>query len=288
MGKRYYWLRMKEDFFSSKRIKKLRKLAGGDTYTIIYLKMQLLSLKKEGVLEYTGLESSFAEELALDLDESVDNVQVTLQYLSSCGLIETSDNVNFLLPFAVENIGCETAAAQRMRDMRKRNNVTPMLQMRYGEKEIEKEKRDREEIELELEKDIIAQSSDEPSQKHKAKKPEENPFITLSLNTGEEYPVYPSDISQYKELYPAVDIEQQLRSMKGWCMSNPTKRKTKKGIKRFIDSWLSREQDKFHPSNGRNYRPTPGEVLERAAQKYRSGSADNIVDEKSDNDLPFP
>ncbi len=133
-----------------------------------------------------------------------------------------------------------------------------------------------------------AQSSGEPSHKRKQSKPQGEPFITLTLNTGEEYPIYPSDLSQYKELYPAVDIEQQFRSMKGWCMNNPTKRKTKNGIKRFVNSWLSREQDKFHPSNDRNYRPTPGEVLERAAQKYRSGSADNIVDEKPDSDLPFP
>ena len=131
-----------------------------------------------------------------------------------------------------------------------------------------------------------AQSSGEPSHKRKHPKPQGEPFITLTLNTGEEYPIYPSDISQYKELYPAVDVEQQFRSMKGWCLNNPTKRKTKNGIKRFVNSWLSREQDKFHPSNDRNYRPTPGEVLERAAQKYRSGS--DIVDEKPDSDLPFP
>lgn len=94
-GKRYYWLKLKDDFFSSKRIKKLRKLAGGDTYTIIYLKMQLLAMKKDGILEYTGLEKTFAEELALDLDEEADDVQVTLTYLMSCGLAETSDNVEF-------------------------------------------------------------------------------------------------------------------------------------------------------------------------------------------------
>ena len=45
-NKRYYWLKLMDDFFDSKRIKKLRKMAGGDTYTIIYLKMQLLSLKR--------------------------------------------------------------------------------------------------------------------------------------------------------------------------------------------------------------------------------------------------
>ena len=36
--KKYYWLKLKEDFFRDKKIKKLRKIAGGDTYTIIYLK----------------------------------------------------------------------------------------------------------------------------------------------------------------------------------------------------------------------------------------------------------
>ena len=78
---KYYWLRLKDDFFSSKRIKKLRKLAGGDTYVIIYLKMQLIAMKHDGIIQYTGLEKTFAEELALDIDEDVENVQVTLTYL---------------------------------------------------------------------------------------------------------------------------------------------------------------------------------------------------------------
>ena len=52
---RYYWLKLQEDFFDSKRIKKLRRIAGGDTYTIIYLKMQLMAMKRDGILEYTGL-----------------------------------------------------------------------------------------------------------------------------------------------------------------------------------------------------------------------------------------
>lgn len=148
-GKRYYWLKLKEDFFKSKRIKKLRNMAGGDTYTIIYLKMQLLSLRTEGVLQWTGLEDNFADELALDLDEKPEDVEVTLMYLLKTGLAETIDNVSFILPWVLENTGNETAAAQRMRDMRERrslecNNVTPMLQACYGEKELDIEKRDRE------------------------------------------------------------------------------------------------------------------------------------------------
>ena len=71
-------------------------------------------------------------------------------------------------------------------------------------------------------------------------------FIELILNDNSDYPIYQSDVDEWKELYPAVDVEQQLRSMKGWCKSNPTKRKTKRGIKKFINSWLSKEQDKYH------------------------------------------
>lgn len=152
-GKRYYWLKLQDGFFNSKRIKKLRKLAGGDTFTIIYLKMQLLAMKTDGFLKWTGLEEDFASELALDLDEDTENVKVTLAYLMSCGLVETSDNISFYLPWAVENTGSEGSSAKRMRDLRDRQaslcdaDVTPALRLSDGEKETDID------IELDLEKD---------------------------------------------------------------------------------------------------------------------------------------
>lgn len=117
-GKRFYWLRLVKDFFTSKRIKKLRKLAGGDTFTIIYLKLLLLAMESDGILRWTGLESDFAAEIALDIDEDTENVKVTMAYLLSCGLAESSDKVNFLFPYAVENTGSEGSSAQRMREAR--------------------------------------------------------------------------------------------------------------------------------------------------------------------------
>ena len=56
-NKRYYWIKLKEEFFTDKRIKRLRRISGGDTYTIIYLKLLLLSLKDEGKLYLDGVES---------------------------------------------------------------------------------------------------------------------------------------------------------------------------------------------------------------------------------------
>ena len=70
--------------------------------------------------------------------------------------------------------------------------------------------------------------------------------IELSLNDGTAYGVAKSEIEEWEKLYPAVDIMQELRKMKGWCDANPTKRKTARGIKRFINTWLSKEQDRGH------------------------------------------
>ena len=123
MAERYYWLKLQQDFFASKRIKKMRKLPGGDTLTIIYLKMQLLSLKTDGVLKYAGLEKSFAEELALDLDEEIESVQLALVYMESTGLIETSDNISFLLPYVVQNTGSESSSAERVRKFREKQKL---------------------------------------------------------------------------------------------------------------------------------------------------------------------
>lgn len=68
--------------------------------------------------------------------------------------------------------------------------------------------------------------------------------ILLPLNTGASHPVTIAFAAQMKKLYPAVDVDQELRAMCGWLIGNPTKRKTPRGIGRFITSWLSRCQDK--------------------------------------------
>lgn len=139
MSKRYYWMKFYNDFFDSKRIKKLRKLAGGDTYTIIYLKILLLAIKTDGVIAFTGLEDEFADELALDIDEEPENVRITLTYLLNTGLAESSDNVSYYFPYAVANVGSEGSSAKRMRDYRKRKaslcdtDVTRALRLSDGE-----------------------------------------------------------------------------------------------------------------------------------------------------------
>ena len=128
-NRKYFWLKLYNDFFSSKRIKRLRSLAGGDTYTIIYLKMQLKALKDDGYLYFDGVMEDFAEELALDIDESPDDVRVTIQYLSKVGLLESSeDGKEYFLTYVQKCIGSETASTQRSRLSRARKKEQEVLQ----------------------------------------------------------------------------------------------------------------------------------------------------------------
>ena len=120
MAKKYYWIRLKTDFFKSLAMKKLRRIAGGDTYTIIYLKLQLLSANAEGYLYYEGIENTFAEEIASLLDEDEDNVSVTLQFLQSVGLLEQKSDDEYLLTEVPFLIGGESESAERVRKYRQK------------------------------------------------------------------------------------------------------------------------------------------------------------------------
>ena len=84
--------------------------------------------------------------------------------------------------------------------------------------------------------------------------PTEPAVVDLILNDKSLYPVTQSQIDHWSELYPAVDIKQELLKMKGWLESNPNRRKTKRGINAFITSWLAREQDRGHKPSGTNSR----------------------------------
>lgn len=161
MGKRYFWLKLKDDFFSQKEIKMLRRISGGDTFTIIYLKILLLSIKNDGKVYFDGVASNMVEEIALEIDEEAENVQITFNYLQQKGLLIFNSDDEVELSNIHSMIGSETAAASRMRKSRskkeieeKRNNVTPQLHHSYTEieKEIEKE--------IEINKDILSGKPD--------------------------------------------------------------------------------------------------------------------------------
>lgn len=148
-NKRYYWIQLTQDFFKSKEMKLLRKIAGGDTHTIIYLKMMLISLEDGGCIYYDGLADNLAEEIALMIDENVEDIKITLLFLESKGLLTRKNDRDYFLEQVPEMVGSETASARRVRKFRENqlalqcnNDVTK----RNGD--IEKD------IDTDIEKDV--------------------------------------------------------------------------------------------------------------------------------------
>ena len=146
MAKKYYWLKLKADFFTSRAMKKLRRIAGGDTYTIIYLKLQLLSLKDEGLLFYEGVEPTFYEEMALALDEDAENVRATLIFLESMGLITQNNEHEYILTEVPYLIGGESESAERVRRYRSKQALLCNGSVTESNTEIEKD--------IDIDKDI--------------------------------------------------------------------------------------------------------------------------------------
>lgn len=143
-NKRYFWIQLTQDFFKSKEMKLLRKIAGGDTHTIIYLKMMLISLEDGGRIYYDGLADNLAEELSLVIDENIEDIKITLIFLESKGLLTKKSERDYFLEQVPEMVGSETASARRVRKFRENklalqcNNVVTKRN-RDIDKEIDKE-----------------------------------------------------------------------------------------------------------------------------------------------------
>lgn len=123
------------------------------------------------------------------------------------------------------------------REAKEKQNVSKTEANAKQTPPMEKEK------EKEKEKDIKDFCAERPQERRSTP-----PVIEIPLNDGTEHGVTEEDIAEYQKLYPAVDIIQELRNMRGWCQDNPTRKKTKSGIRRFIGGWLSKQQDRSRAS----------------------------------------
>lgn len=85
------------------------------------------------------------------------------------------------------------------------------------------------------------------------------PAICLPTNLfksrGEEVAFSQDQLDAYGTTFPAVDVPQQFREMRQWLIDNPERRKTAKGMGKFVNGWLGKEQDKGNGQAGRKSTP---------------------------------
>lgn len=128
-NKRFYWLKLKDDFFDEKYVKALRRLPQGDSLVIVYLKMQLKSLKTEGLIRYEGIMPDCISELSMLLDEDENVTKLAVEALIRFGAIERWENDTFYMVAMQQLIGSETQGAARVRKHRElKKQESKMLQ----------------------------------------------------------------------------------------------------------------------------------------------------------------
>ena len=115
----YFWLKVDKKFFDNLFIKRLKNMPGGYTMTVIYIRLMLESLEDDCILYYEGYFDSLVQELALKLDVSKDDINMTVAYFTKCGLIQIDDDGHATLSQAKAMVESETNWAKYKREQRK-------------------------------------------------------------------------------------------------------------------------------------------------------------------------
>ncbi len=287
-NKKYYYLKLKEGFFDSDDMKLLQAMKEGYLYSDILLKLYLRSLRQEGRLMYRDMIPYTPDMIAAVTNHQVGTVEKAIKTLEQMGFIEILDNGAIYMTDIQNFIGQSSSEADRKRSYRKSieaeklrlfennsgtndttNDMTNSGQMsdktppEIRDKSIEN--RDKENI------NTFARSSGRQNSEPEAD------VAALILNDGSEWRPTEALFAEYVSLYPNVDVKQQFNVMRGWCLSNKPKRKTRRGITRFVNSWLTREQDKGYrrPADNGSYQQRQSEsgysqdVLNRLASESR-------------------
>ena len=272
-NRKYYYMRLKEDYFDSEEQNVLESLPDGYLYSNILLKLYLKSLKRDGLLMFTDMIPYNAQMIAAVTRHQVGTVEKALQIFEQLGIIKRLETGEIYMMDIQNFVGSSSDEADRIRSFRRmvKDRETGSLESgvqmyvkstpEIRDKRLETRDKNSETKDKRLEpKQEIDSCSDRCTEtvKNDRSVPKKTPSsFSIILNDGSFYNVSQEDIDEYKRLYPNVNIEQSLRNMAGWSNANTTRRKTIRGVKRFISAWLMREQD-----SGKSSKKTPARDLE--------------------------
>ena len=264
-GKRYYWIKLRETFMTSDVVDFLMSQTDGANYVVLYQMLCLKTINTAGRLART------IGEIVIPYDVNkiqrdckwftVDTIRVALELYKKFGLVYEDVDGTLVMTGHNEMVGSETNWS-----MQKRHQMVTKAQKQLNypvecgnkveskvenfhpdirDKEIrDKEIRDKEIRDKEIEsKSNNNTTSGAPTEVGTPQQQEKPPIFTLPCIGGGEFPLTQEDVDKWSELYPAVDVPQEIRAMIGWLDANPSRRKTVSGAKRFANNWLSKAQN---------------------------------------------
>lgn len=118
-NKKYYYMRLKEDFFHSHKLIAVEGMEDGYKYSNILLKMYLLSLRGEGRL-MAGTIPYGPATLARAMGHDVETVETAIALFTDVGLIETVDSGAIFMLDIQNYIGESSTEADRKKAYRAR------------------------------------------------------------------------------------------------------------------------------------------------------------------------
>ena len=257
--KRYYWFRLKTDFYEDIRVLRVQAKPDGDHAVILYQRLMLRAIRDGGRITLPGGE--LVTDLALLLREDPARFSACMDLLVAADLVRVEPD-GIYLPDAMENVGSETNEAVKKRRQRAKKNEAQAAKTapENSEGDIvppEKEKEKETEIEKKSESETTAASLPGATP---------SPVMMLPLNGGGTYCVEERDVRELGSLYPELDAGTELRHMKSWLLANGKRRKNRSEMPRFIAGWMNRAADAVRNTRAPGDQ-TPGYHVNPSKQK---------------------
>ena len=120
-NKKYYWLKLKDDFFERDEIKIIESQKNGKDYINFYLKLLLKSVKTEGTLRFKDAIPYNLDMLSTITNCNIDTVNTAINTFISLGLMEKWEDGTFYMLEVQNMVGSETSSAERVRKHRLKN-----------------------------------------------------------------------------------------------------------------------------------------------------------------------
>ena len=270
--KKYYWLKLKKDFFKRHDIQIIENMPNGKDYVLFYLKLLVESVDHEGGLRFNETIPYNEQMLATITNTNIDTVSNAMKLFRELGMVEILDDKTIYMNEVSKMLGTETYWAQKKREEREKKKLPKPATPQIGQCPIDvqgKSNVSKQEIEIEIEKESFSFTGGEaPIQG-------EDRRLRLPTKENEFFVIYPASVVQWEKQYPSVDVVRELGQMADWCRKNPGKRKSKSEMLPFVARWLRRAQEKGEEDRGADEPIAPGDdgeqiaILRRLADRAR-------------------
>ena len=140
--KKYYWLKLKRDFFKRHDIRIIEEMPNGKEYLLFYLKLLVESIDHEGELRFSDTIPYNEQMLSVITNTNIDVVRSAMKLFVELKMIDVQDDATIYMAEVNKLIGSEWTSAERVRNFRNRQKALPCntdVTESNTEKEIEKE-----------------------------------------------------------------------------------------------------------------------------------------------------